>query len=73
MKRVNLVKVIEGLGCVLIRHGGKHDWYRNPQTGWSQPVPRHREINEQLARRIIRMLENDEAEPADPNFRDESG
>jgi hypothetical protein len=27
----------------------------------AQPVPRHREIKEQLARHIIRMLEN--AEP----------
>jgi len=35
------------MGCVLIRHGGRHDWYQNPQTGESQPVPRHVEINEQ--------------------------
>jgi mRNA interferase HicA len=59
MNRVELVKTIEGLGCVLIRHGAKHDWYRNPNTGISQPVPRHREIKEHLARRIIRMLGSD--------------
>ncbi len=41
-----------------MRHGGKHDWYRNPATGVAQPVPRHREIKEPLARRIIRMLSN---------------
>jgi mRNA interferase HicA len=41
-----------------VRHGGKHDWYRNPTTGVSQPVPRHREIKEHLARHIIRMLDN---------------
>lgn len=41
---------------MLVRHGGKHDWYRNPSTGVSQPAPRHREIKEPLARRIIRML-----------------
>jgi hypothetical protein len=41
---------------VLVRHGGKHDWYRNPATGVSQPIPRHREIGEALARRIIRIL-----------------
>jgi mRNA interferase HicA len=41
-----------------VRHGGKHDWYRNPNTGVSQPVPRHREIKEHLAQRIIRMLRN---------------
>jgi len=56
MKRVDLVTTIEGFGCVLVRHGGRHDWYRNPDTGISQPVPRHREIQEHLARRIIRLL-----------------
>jgi len=33
MKRVDLIKTIEAFGCVLIRHGAKHDWYRNPATG----------------------------------------
>ena len=60
MKRVELLKIIEEFGCVLIRHGAKHDWYQNSNTGVSQPVPRHREIKEHLARRIIRMLGNDE-------------
>ena len=60
MKRAALIKTIERLGCVLIRHGAKHDWYRNPQTGVSQAVPRHREIGESLARRIIKMLANPE-------------
>lgn len=56
MKRTELIREIERLGSVFIRHGGKHDWYRNPVTGVSQPVPRHREINELLARHILRML-----------------
>jgi mRNA interferase HicA len=43
MKRVDLIKAIERSGCLLVRHGGRHDWYRNPATGVSQPVPRHRE------------------------------
>ncbi len=58
MKRRDLVNKIESLGCEFIRHGGKHDWYRNPQTGVSQPVPRHREINERLANHILKMLSN---------------
>jgi len=41
MKRLDLVRAIEGIGCALIRHEAKHDWYRNPITGVSQPVPRH--------------------------------
>jgi hypothetical protein len=44
------------MGCVLIRHGSRHDWYRNLETGVSQPVPRHREIKENLAKRIVKML-----------------
>ncbi len=56
MKRTDLIKTITDMGCVLIRHGGKHDWCRNPQTGISQPVPRHREINDRLAEHIIKML-----------------
>jgi predicted RNA binding protein YcfA (HicA-like mRNA interferase family) len=58
MKRIDLIKTIEAFGCTLVRHGGKHDWYHNPASGISQPVPRHREINERLARRIIRLLGN---------------
>ena len=58
MKRVDLVRAIEDLGCEFVRHGGKHDWYRNPRTGVSQPIPRHREIKEQLAHHVIRMLSN---------------
>ena len=67
MKRVDLIKAIESFGCHLVRHGARHDWYRNPNTGVSQPVPRHREVKERLANRIIRMLGNPEDEPADPD------
>ncbi|HEY1375338.1 MAG TPA: type II toxin-antitoxin system HicA family toxin [Gemmataceae bacterium] len=58
MKRVDLIRTIEGFGCQLVRHGGKHDWYQNPTTGVLQAVPRHREIKERLAQRIVRMLAN---------------
>jgi mRNA interferase HicA len=44
MKRLDLIRTIEGYGCISVRHSGKHDWYRNPPTGVSQPVPRHRDI-----------------------------
>jgi mRNA interferase HicA len=63
MKRVDLIKAIEEFGCEFVRHGGKHDWYRNPATGVAQPVPRHREIKERLAKRIIRMLSSPEEQP----------
>ena len=61
MKRRDLVKTLADMGCILVRHGGKHDWYMNPQTKQSQPVPRHNEINESLARSIIRKLKGESA------------
>jgi hypothetical protein len=55
---VQLIKKLDKIGCVLIRHGAKHDWYENQNTKVSQPVPRHREIIDSLAKHIIRMLGN---------------
>jgi predicted RNA binding protein YcfA (HicA-like mRNA interferase family) len=56
MKRRDLIKKIEGDGGTLIRHGSRHDWYRNIITGACQPVPRHREIKEHLAKHILKKL-----------------
>ncbi|OIP97504.1 MAG: addiction module toxin, HicA family [Syntrophobacteraceae bacterium CG2_30_61_12] len=58
MKRKDLIIKLEQMSCVLIRHGGRHDWFQNPATGMCQPVPRHQEINEKLARHILKMLSN---------------
>ncbi|MBI3922090.1 MAG: type II toxin-antitoxin system HicA family toxin [Armatimonadetes bacterium] len=58
MKRVDLIRQIEDNGCVFVRHGPRHDWYLNPRTGVHQPVPRHREINDHLARHILSMLKD---------------
>ena len=58
MKRRDLIKMLEQMGCVLIRNGGRHDWYTNSQTKQSQPLPRHNEINENLAKSIIKKLGN---------------
>ncbi len=56
MKHVELIRLITEEGCVLVRARGGHDIYRNVITGVSQPVPRHREVNENTARAIIRRL-----------------
>jgi mRNA interferase HicA len=56
MKRRELIGKLQQMGCVLIRHGGRHDWYQNPKTGEAQPVPRHVEINEHLANHILKKL-----------------
>jgi len=59
MKRGDLRRELERMGCVFIRHGAKHDWYQNPRTKVSQPIPRHREIKEHLARHIMKMLRDE--------------
>ncbi|MCY3721962.1 MAG: type II toxin-antitoxin system HicA family toxin [Candidatus Poribacteria bacterium] len=56
MKRRDLIRELRKIGCVLIRHGGNHDWYQNPNTRVSQPVPRHREIKDVLAKQILKIL-----------------
>jgi len=56
MKRFELISLIEKNGAVFVRHGSKHDWYKNYITGNAEAVPRHREIKEQLAKKIIKRL-----------------
>ena len=56
MKRKDLIKRLTDSRCVLVRHGGRHDLYKNPTTGKKQPVPRHNEIDENLAKHIIKEL-----------------
>jgi hypothetical protein len=41
----------------MLREGGKHTVYVNRSTGKSATVPRHREINDYLARKVCRDLE----------------
>jgi predicted RNA binding protein YcfA (HicA-like mRNA interferase family) len=56
MRRKDLIKRLSDAGCVLVRHGPRHDLYKNPATGKKQPVPRHNEVDEYLARHILKEL-----------------
>jgi hypothetical protein len=56
MKRRDFICEIEDAGCVLHRHGKRHDIYRNPANGRQAPVPRHREIADTLCRIIREQL-----------------
>ena len=56
MKHRDLIGKLEHGGCYLLRHGNHHDIYKNSATGLEQPVPRHQEINELLAHKILRTL-----------------
>lgn len=52
MKQRDLVKRLEQVGFTFERHGGNHDIYRRGSD--IEKVPRHKEINERLARAILR-------------------
>jgi predicted RNA binding protein YcfA (HicA-like mRNA interferase family) len=56
VKRGALLKKIAKLGAILVRHGSNHDIYQQPETGAVETVPRHNEVNEQLAKSIIKNL-----------------
>lgn len=57
MKRVDLIRHIESHGCRLLREGGSHSVYVNPMARRTSTVPRHREVDEFLARKICRDLD----------------
>jgi len=52
MKRKELEKALKGMGWRFLRHGGRHDVWTD--GNWQEPIPRHIEINEKLARSILR-------------------
>jgi mRNA interferase HicA len=57
MKRRDLVRHLERHGCELLREGGSHTIYVNRRARKTSSVPRHREVNDYLARKICRDLE----------------
>lgn len=52
MKRGDLIKKLEEAGFIFERHGSNHDIYKRGNE--REEVPRHKEINEKLAKAIIR-------------------
>ena len=50
MKRNEFVRHLLAEGCVLHRHGARHDIYPNPSTGDKQPVTRHTEIDNRFGK-----------------------
>ncbi|MEI6703272.1 MAG: hypothetical protein WCL71_07015, partial [Deltaproteobacteria bacterium] len=52
MKHRDLIAKLDLAECVLLRHGGRHDIKHNLKNGVSQPVPRHRDVNELLAKKM---------------------
>lgn len=52
MKRRDLVRHLEQHGCALLREGANHSIYVNRAAGKTSTVPRHTEINNDLAKKI---------------------
>ena len=57
MKRLDLIRWLEQHGCDLLREGGSHSVYVNRVSRKATTVPRHREVNDFLARKICKDLD----------------
>lgn len=56
MKKRDLIKQIKSYGWWLKREGNNHEVWTNGDL--SEPVPRHREINELLAKKILKVAKD---------------
>lgn len=56
MKRRDLERKLRIAGCYLKREGGSHTLWINPKTGIIEAIPRHLEIKEPLAKKILKNL-----------------
>ena len=52
MRRRDLIRRLEKVGFEFYRHGSSHDIYKRGND--EEQIPRHREINEKLAKAIIK-------------------
>jgi len=57
VKRRDLIKLLEQMGCILVRNGGRHDWYTNPQTQTQTKQSQLRETGSWSFRNRIPKLE----------------
>lgn len=55
MKRRELIKRLQCVGFKFERHGSNHDIYKRGNE--EEQIPRHREIDERLAKAILRKWE----------------
>ncbi len=56
MKRKALEKALKKKGWSFLRHGGSHDIWTNGEI--FESIPRHTEINELLAKKILKQAES---------------
>jgi mRNA interferase HicA len=65
VNRSDLLQMLRRYGCYRKREGKRHTLWCNPQTGRVEAIPRHREIDEELAKKILRNLSLPEKDPYD--------
>jgi predicted RNA binding protein YcfA (HicA-like mRNA interferase family) len=56
MKRRDLERRLRMAGCYLKREEASHSLWINPKNGEVEAVPRHLEIKEPLAKKILKNL-----------------
>ena len=56
MKRRVLERRLRISGCYLKREGSSHSLWINPKNGVIEAVPRHTEIKEPLAKKILKNM-----------------
>ena len=56
MKRRELLRYLRSQNCELLREGGNHSWWHNTTLNTRSAVPRHTEIDDQLAKKICKDL-----------------
>ncbi len=56
MKRKDLICHLEKYGCEFLREGANHTVYVNRKQKKVSTIPRHREIDDNLARKICKDL-----------------
>jgi len=56
MNRTDLIRHLERQGCEFLREGGSHTVYVNRKAKKVSTIPRHREIHDNLCRKICKDL-----------------
>jgi len=56
MKRAALLAHLRAHGCELLREGARHSWWHNAALNTRSAIPRHKEVLDNLARKICKDL-----------------
>ncbi|PSI00522.1 type II toxin-antitoxin system HicA family toxin [Synechococcus lacustris] len=56
MKRRDLLRHLSLNGCELLREGGNHSWWHQPELNRRSAIPRHNEVKDLLVLKICKDL-----------------